>query len=207
MKSLTFKQYRNIDLFLLGLLLVVSEAITTIATNQWFEDQPLAISTTFIFVCILMMRWNGFAAIHACVGGLVFCIASAATTEQYITYIVGNCFVLGAMIWFKLFKKEDVRKKPFLNFAFTLTAYILMQAGRWVISLFFEANIETLVAFLTTDCITLLFGAVIMNTMRSVDGMIEDQKAYLFRLQRAKQDLPLPDIENDDIASHPNNDD
>ena len=58
MKNLTFKQYRSIDLFLLGLLLVVSEAITTIATNQWFDEQPLAISTTFIFVCILMMRWN-----------------------------------------------------------------------------------------------------------------------------------------------------
>ena len=76
MNNITFKQYRSIDLFLFGFLLALSEAITTIATNKWFYAQPVAISTTFIFICMVMMRWSGFAAIHACLGGLVFFLAS-----------------------------------------------------------------------------------------------------------------------------------
>lgn len=199
MNNITFKQYRNIDLFLFGFLLVLSEAITTIATNKWFYAQPVAISTTFIFICMVMMRWSGFAAIHACLGGLVFCIASGANPEQYLIYIVGNCFSLLAMVCFKIFTKEQIRKKPVILLAFTVSAYLFMQIGRWLISLFFSGTLQTLLTFITTDSITLLFAIAVMMLMRGVDGMIEDQKAYLFRVQREKQKeaQPLPDIDSD----------
>lgn len=199
MNNITFKQYRSIDLFLFGFLLALSEAITTIATNKWFYAQPVAISTTFIFICMVMIRWSGFAAIHACLGGLVFCIASGANPEQYLIYIVGNCFSLLAMVCFKIFTKEQIRKKPVILLAFTVSAYLFMQIGRWFISLFFGGTLQTLLTFITTDSITLLFATLVMALMRGVDGMIEDQKAYLFRVQREKQKetQPLPDIDSD----------
>ena len=40
------------------------------------------------------------------------------------------------------------------------------------------------VVYITTDIISLLFGIIILNLLRKADGMIEDQKAYLFRIQR-----------------------
>lgn len=198
MNNITFKQYRNIDLFLFGILLTVSEAITTLATNKWFYAQPVAISTSFIFICIIMMRWSGFAVIPACLGGLVFCIASGAELHQYVIYIVGNCLALLSIIWFKLFSKEDIRKKPFKLLIFTFSTYLLMQIGRWIVSLFFGGDLKALLVYLTTDVISLLFGIVVMLLMRNVDGMIEDQKSYLFRLQREKEEsnnpIPAPDF-------------
>ena len=187
MNNITFKQYRNIDLFIFAVLLTVSEAVTTIATNIWFAAQPVAISTTLIFICMVMMRWGGYAIIPACLGGAVFCIASGAGAEQYLIYILGNCAALSTLIWFRIYKKDDIRKSPFKLFFFVLTAYITMQVGRWLISLPFGGRLDTLLVYIGTDIISLLFAAVIMFLMRNTDGMIEDQKAYLFRLQREKE--------------------
>lgn len=186
MNNITFKQYRNIDLTIFAVLLVASEAITTVATNVWFAAQPIAISTTLIFICILMMRWNWFATIAACLGGLVFCIASKASPEQYLVYVVGNCASLSAMLWFKVWGKEKIRSSYPRIFAFVITSYVMMQIGRWLLSLPFGARLDTLLVYLTTDIISLLFAVVVMMLMRNAEGMIEDQKAYLFRLQRER---------------------
>lgn len=187
MGNITFKQYRNIDLTLFAVFLIISETVTTVATNTWFAAQPVAISTTLTFICILMMRWGGFAAIPATLGGLVFCIASGAELHQYIIYIVGNAFALLSLFWFKLFKKEDIRKSYFKLFFFTLGAYILMQLGRWIVSLAFGGALWNIVGYLASDIISLLFAVVVMMILKNVDGMIEDQKTYLFRLERERR--------------------
>ena len=186
MNNLTFKQYRNIDLSIFALLVILSEAITTVATNSWFVAQPVAISTTIIFVCILMMRWGAFAIIHAIIGGVVFCVASGASVEHFIIYSVGNCLTMCALLWFKLLGKERVRTDSFVLAIYTVSVYLLMQVGRWLVSLFFGGGLGELVGYITTDIISLLFAVVIMLILRKTDGMIEDQKAYLFRLERER---------------------
>ena len=188
MSNLTFKQYRNIDLSIFAALLIISEGIATVATGKWFAAQPVAITTTFVFICIMMMRWSGFAAISAVLGGLVFCIASGAGITQIVIYAVGNCLSLVAMLWFKAFGKDEIRKDGFKLSLFVLSAYVLTQLGRWIVSLCFGGSLWNLVGYLTTDIISLLFAFVIMFILRGVDGMIEDQKAYLFRLERQRKE-------------------
>lgn len=188
MNNLTFKQYRNIDLCIFSVMLAVSEAITTLATNVWFGAQPIAMSTTLLFICMIMMRWSWLAFIPACLGGAVFCITSGASREQFIVYIVGNCFALLCLIWFKFFKKEEIRKSVFKLMLFVLSAYLSMQLGRWIVSLPLGGRPIDLLLFITTDIISLLFAVVVMLLMRKTDGMIEDQKAYLLRLQREREE-------------------
>ena len=188
MQNLTFKQYRNIDLTIFAVLLVISEAVTTIATNKWFAAQPVALSTTLLFVCMVMMRWGVFAAIPAVLGGIAFCVASGANPEQYLIYALGNCLALISLLWFKAFGKEAVRTSAAKLFIFVTSAYVSAQVGRWILSLFFGGDIGTLVAYLATDIISLLFAVVVMFLMRKTDGMIEDQKAYLFRLERERKE-------------------
>ena len=187
MNNLTFKQYRNIDISIFACLTLLSEGIATVATGKWFAAQPVAISTTFVFICILMMRWGGFAAISAVLGGLIFCIASGGEIQQIIIYCIGNCFALLAMLWFLAFKKDDIRRDIFKLILFVLSAYISMQLGRWLISLCFGGALWNLVGYLATDVVSLLFAVVLMLILRNVDGMIEDQKSYLFRLERQRK--------------------
>lgn len=199
MGQITFKQYRNIDLVIWTVLLVIFETITTFATTKWFASQAVAISISLALICIVMMRWSGYAAILAVVGGAVYCFASKATPEQYLIYCVGNLFALVALVLFKFFDKERIRTSIPKLVAFVLVAYLGMAFGRGLVTLFFGGDINGFLVFVTTDIISLLFAAVIMILLRKTEGMIEDQKTYLLRLDREKkekEDVPEQEEEH-----------
>ena len=46
----------------------------------------------------------------------------------------------------------------------------------------------TIVTFLTTDIMSLVFAVLVIALFRKTDGMLEDQKAYLLRLDQQKKD-------------------
>ncbi len=186
-KQITFKQYRNIDVGILCFLTAVFELIATFATSKWFGAQPMAISITLALILIAMYRWNLCAAAIAVVGGVAFCIASSASAEHYLIYCGGNLFALVSLIYFKLFGKESVKKSFFKTLLFTSSAYVAVAIGRFLLSLPFGAGFSELVGFLVSDVLSLLFTTVILWLLKGVDGLVEDQKAYLFRLQRERE--------------------
>lgn len=184
---ITFKQYRNVDLFIFSLITAIGEGIATFATSRWFVGQPMAISITLAMILIAMHRWSGFAAVIAVVGGAVFCLASSGSPEQFLIYCGGNVFALVSLIFFKLLTKSRVRESFLLVIAFSSTAYVAMALGRWLLSLPFGAGFAELVGFLVSDILSLLFAVLILWSCRAVDGLIEDQKAYLLRLERERK--------------------
>lgn len=188
MGQITFKQYRTIDLVIWTVLLILFETITTFATTKWFAAQAVAISISLALICIVMMRWSGYAAVLAVVGGAVYCFASKASPEQYLIYCIGNLFTLIALILFKFFDKERIRASvPKLMF-FVLVAYVGMVFGRGMITLFFGGGINSFIVLATTDIMSLLFAEIILVLLRKTEGMIEDQKTYLLRLDREKKE-------------------
>lgn len=184
---ITFKQYRNVDLLIFSIITAVGECIATLATSRWFVGQPMAISITLAMILIAMHRWSGFAAVVCAVGGAVFCIASSASAEQFLIYCGGNIFALISLIYFKLLSKSRVRSSFLLTLAYASTSYVTMTFGRWLISLPFGAGWTELVGFLVSDILSLLFAILILWTCRAVDGLVEDQKEYLFRLEKERQ--------------------
>lgn len=192
---ITFKQYRNVDLIIFSVIAAVFEVVATLATSKWFPGQPMSISITLAMILIAMHRWNAYSAVVAVSGGLALCIASSASIEQYLVYCVGNVFALVSLFLFKLFTKERVRNGPFLTILLSATSYVAMSFGRWLLSLPFGAGIDELVGFLVSDILSLLFAIVILWIFRGVDGLIEDQKAYLFRLEREREEENAPEGE------------
>ena len=188
MRQITFKEYRMLDLMIFTVFTIVFEAIATYASVKWFWAQAISISVTLLLMCIVMMRWSGWAAIHAVVGGLVYCFAAGATTEQYIVYSVGNLFGLVALLLIKFIGKEKIRESKIKLVLFAATAYVGMAAGRCLVSLFYGENISTFILYVTTDIISLLFAVVVLVLIRNTDGMIEDQKTYLFRVEREERE-------------------
>ncbi len=181
MKQRTFGQYRAIDLGIMAVLLFVFEMLTATAATKWFPSELYTLSPTITIVCIVMMRWSGYAAIHAVVGGAAFCVASGASPEQFAIYCIGNCAALAAMILFKTHGKEKVRSKAAFAVLFAAAAYFGAQFGRWLVALVFGASLDSLVMFLTTDSLSLLFAVVIVLIAGRLDGLFEDQRAYLIR--------------------------
>ena len=188
MKQITFKQYRTIDILILVALTIIFEGIATMATAKWFALQPVAISIGLAMICIVMMRWGWQAAFAAFVSGFVFCVLSGATAQQYIIYCIGNIFALLGMVWFKMFGKEGIRGSMWLITLFVSTAYVGQVLGRSIIAIALGDNISTFVTFATTDIMSLVFAVLVIILFRKTDGMLEDQKTYLLRLDKQKKD-------------------
>ena len=130
--------------------------------------------------------------------GFVYCILSGASAQQLAIYCVGNIFALLGMIWFKVFGKEGIRKAKWNVVLFVSTAYIGQVFGRSLIAIVFGDNWSTIVTFATTDIMTLVFAVLVIILFRKTDGMLEDQKAYLLRLDKQKketQDEPVREEE------------
>lgn len=185
--NFTFKQYRSIDLTIMGIILLVCEFLTTTAATRWFPNELYTLSPTLTVVCIVMMRWNGYAAIHALLGGFVYCFASGAQDKQIIIYCIGNCFALVALVLFKVLGKEKIRSKFYFTLLFTLTAFFGAQIGRWIVSIAFGGTIDLLGVFVSADIITLLFTVVVVLISRKADGLFEDQKSYLIRTEEERR--------------------
>lgn len=188
MNQITFKQYRTIDISILVALTIIFEAIATLATAKWFALQPVAISIGLAMVCVVMMRWGWQAAIAAFASGFTFCILSGATVQQFVIYCAGNVFALLGILWFKVFGKEGIRQSMWCIALFVSTAYVGQVLGRSLIAIAFGDNISTVVTFATTDIMTLVFAILVIILFRKTEGMLEDQKAYLLRLDKQKKE-------------------
>lgn len=186
--NLSFNQYRSIDLTIMAVLLAVSEALVTIAATKWFPYEFFSVSTTLAIVCIVMMRWDGYAVIHAALGGGVFCLVMGGSAQQFAVYCAGNCGALAALLLFKVLGKKKVAEKFWFSALYVLAAFVGMELGRWGLSLILGSvgdgsAADLLVNFFINDAVTLLFSILAVLISRRMDGLFEDQRAYLLRVR------------------------
>lgn len=224
---LTFRQYRQMDLTVFGAMLVVAEALIVLAATRWFPAEAYTVSIVAAVTSIVLMRWGPWAAIHAVLGGLVYCFASGGQPGQYLIYCAGNLFALLSLLWFQIpgkergagkyrasgkdqtsgsdrtSGKERIREDSFLTVIFGLTVQLLMQLGRAAVAFALlraspgsaPAGTQSIagalsfcIGFITTDALSGFFTAVILWIARRQDGLFEDQKHYLLRIQEAEKE-------------------
>lgn len=182
----SWKQYRAIDLAMLAVMLAVFEYIIVRAANWWFPGQPYAVSLAAAMTSIVYMRWGAWGAIHAVEAGAVYCFFSEADRGQYLIYCVGNLLSLAALVMLKKPGKEKVRQTR-LGLVFPVLVLFLMQAGRAAVAFALGAESAALLEFFTTDSLSYIFTLVIVWIAGRLDGIYEDQKHYLLRLQEQQQ--------------------
>lgn len=182
----SWKQYRAIDLAMLAVMLAVFEYIIVRAANWWFPGQPYAVSLAAAMTSIVYMRWGAWGAIHAVEAGVVYCFFSGADRGQYLIYCVGNLLSLAALVMLKKPGKEKVRQTR-LGLVFPMLVLFLMQAGRAAVAFALGAESAALLEFFTTDSLSYIFTLVIVWIAGRLDGIYEDQKHYLLRLQEQQQ--------------------
>ena len=187
-KQRTFQQYRAIDLTLFAVMLCVSETIIVRAATFWYPDQLYTVSAVGAIVTIVLMRWGPWAAIHAALGGLAFTLASGGTPRQILIYCAGNLLALLALLPLRKFGGEKIRNDQFLSVVFALFTLLLMQLGRAAVAFVTGAELRSCFGFLTTDALSYLFTGVIVWIARRLDGIFEDQKHYLLRVNRPEEE-------------------
>lgn len=183
-KQISLQQYRNVDLTILLVVQAVSQVIIYIASTVWFADQLYIVSPVAAMTALVMMRWNGYAAVHAVLGGVLYAVIAGGSWQQVLIYGLGNLASVAALVMLKLVGKERIRKDVMLAILFALCTQILMQLGRSGVAAALGYPADACLGFITTDVLSCLFTMVIIWIVRRVDGLFEDQKQYLLRIQR-----------------------
>ncbi len=186
-KRISLNGYRRIDLALWAVILVIFEAVIIKASNSWFYDQPFTVSLAAAITSIVYMRWGVWGGIHAALSGFAFCLFSGGTVNQFMIYTAGNLFSLPAVLVLKAVGKERVRTGQFLHLIFPALVLVFMQAGRAVVALILGAAPAGVLGFFTTDSLSMLFTLLIIWIVRRLDGVYEDQKRYLLRIQEGNE--------------------
>ncbi len=187
MKQITFKQYRAIDLVMFCAITAVFESILCMATNQWFVIQAMSVTLTLTMTCITAFRWSYYAAFPAIVGSLAYCIVSKADIKQAVAYCGGSLFCLIAIPLLEKLGKDKVRADFIKRSAFVTVVYLATAMGRWLISLLFEQG--SLALLITVDILSLLFAIVVLTLAKRLDGVLEDQKSYILRLDKERREM------------------
>ena len=182
MPRFSFRQYRTIDLCMFAVILCVSECLIVNAATFWFPDQLYTVSVVGAVTAIVLMRWGPWAAIHAVLGGLVFCLASRGSGRQYLIYCAGNLFSLFMLLPLRSLGGERIRLDGILSVGFGLLTLLLMQLGRALTALLLGAELNACLGFFTTDALSLLFTGLILWVARRLDGIFENQRHYLLRI-------------------------
>ena len=183
----TVSQYRAIDLSLFALMLIVFETLLLRAAVHWFPKEPWTVSVTAAVTAIVMVRWGPWAAIHAVIGGIVLCTVNHGQWQQYAIYCFGNLAVLGALPLLKKWGWEALRTDFLKNLAYGAATLLLMQAGRAATAMILGTPPAAAAGFITTDVISCIFTVTIVWIASRPDGLLEDQKHYLKRINDPKR--------------------
>lgn len=182
-RKISLAQYRTIDLIILTVLMLVSQVLIHFASSSWFSDQLYVVSPVAAVVALVMMRWSGWAAIQAVLGGVAFAVLEGGSIQHFVIYGVGNLLGMLALVMFKIFGKEQIRQNASLALIFAFCVQLLMQLGRAGAAALFGNAAATCFGFITTDFLSEIFTLFIIWIVRRIEGLFEDQKHYLLRIQ------------------------
>lgn len=183
----TFKEYMIIDITLWAIIMAVFEFLIVMARNWWFPTEIYTVSLEAAITAIVFMRWGFWGAIHAVVGGFVFCTFSSANVGQYIIYCVGDLLAVAAVLPLRKLGKEKVRQNVWLTLGFAFLVQLLMQLGRALVAMALGSDLAAAAGFFTADSLSYVFTLVIIWIARKLDGVYEDQKHYLLRLNAPEE--------------------
>ena len=184
-RQISLAQYRTIDLSCLTALMAVSQLVIHFAVSRFYaEETGYIVSPVAGVVALIMMRWSLWSVVPALLGGIILSTLSGGTAEQILIYSVGNLLSVSAYLILKFVGKERVRGNTVLSLSFAAAVQLLMQLGRAGVAALLGAPLLACWDFITTDAMSILFTLLIIWIVRRVEGLFEDQKHYLLRIQR-----------------------
>lgn len=198
-RLLSINQYRFTDLFLFAVIMAIAEIAAHYAVVWFPAGATFALSFVVPICLIAMLRWGWQSIVLAVLSGILYCAFNDGSLTDYIVYIVGNSFVLLALIPLSLVGKHRFTDKWYMLLLLVAIAWLGVYLGRSVVFAIClavspvegVAPYSGFVSFAAGDLLSLVMSVIIMIGLRKFDGMLEDQVTYLKRLNKARTEKRL----------------
>lgn len=202
-RSISISQYRLTDLFLFAVILAVFDILAHFAP-LWFPGAALFTFTLTVPITLLVMiRWGWPCALFAAGDGILLsALNNPAVWQSYLSFAVGNAFICFLLIAVKFTGKEKITGKWYFSALFTLAAWVLMNLGITLVQTACGNNFVTALAtnfgLGANGLMSLALALIVILVMRRLDGMFEDQKHYLLRLDKERKERMRRDAFGDE---------
>lgn len=173
----------------------------------WFPESAFFTFSFVVPICaVVLMRWGWQAIFFAITSGLMYCALNGGAAVSYLTYCIGNSFVLLALIPLKFIGSEKITSKWTWSALFVLICWFCIYIGRaavWTVcyavnpvsgAAFYSGFIQ----FAATDLLSLAMAVTIVLVLRRFNGMFENQITYLKRFDSERRNALKPDAFGDE---------
>lgn len=194
---ISYNQYKLVDIMLFMVIMAALEAVNVFAIKKWFPDMTFAVSLMFTVSLIVLVRWNFLAAIFPVLHGVLFCafmsVFEPVGIDEYVIYAAGNSFILLSWFLFKFIPKEKLFSKWYFTIILPVIAFALVLLGRSAVAACFGNDfLKYLGNTFFAESLNAVFALLALIILRRANGMIEDQKTYLKRVAREKEEAKTP---------------
>ena len=198
-RFISFRQYKYTDLFFFALILGISELLVFCAFRFWFADVIDRFYINFMLAIVLtvIMRWGWVGGLYAVADGVILCAVEGGDWKMYLTYIIGNACILAVLLLTKFVGKERIRSKWYLTVAYVAVGWIAVNLGIACMNAIFGNSFLTALlssfGFGVYGALPFVAAVVVILFLRRLNGMFEDQKHYLKRLDEERKDMARRD--------------
>ena len=202
-RLISLRQYRLTDMLIFGAILIVYDLLAHYALIAMPEGANFTFTLTVPIVLLIMMRWGWWSVFFAVGDGLMISLVNNTTVWQsYVSYIIGNSFIMLLLIAIKFMGKQKIAGKWYFSAVFVILAWGLMNLGitslQAICGYSFALSAAYNFGFGTTGLMSLAAALVIILVMRRLEGMFEDQVQYLKRLDKERKDMEKRDEYGDE---------
>lgn len=148
-------------------------------------------------VLLVMMRWGWPSVFYAVGDGILYCLLNIGSENFnpafFAVYGIGNAALIFLLLLFKFSGKRRIAEKWYFSALYVVVAWLFVCLGRSLVAVCFGMPFAASILTQLSDLLTLAISVVIILILRRLDGMFEDQKTYLLRIDKERREQMMPD--------------
>lgn len=190
-RLISIKQYKFTDLFLFALINAVFDVMARFLPAAFGGGAAFTFTITVPVTLIVMMRWGWVSVFFAVGDGLLLSLLNnTAVWQSYLSYGVGCAFMMVLLLATKFIGKQRIAGKWYLSALFVIAGWLLMNFGISIVQAAlgygFLGQLAVNFGMNGTGLLSLGMGLVIVLVARRLDGLFEDQKKFLLRMEEER---------------------
>lgn len=170
---------------------IIAELVCYYAQG-WFSDAAFYTLNLMVpIITIVLVRWGWWGLLLTVAESLLYCVIRGSVWQGYIIYMVGNAAIAIELLIIWLLK-ERLNKRWYWAFILVLAGWVAVNFIRACLYAICYGNFLSAMAtmFGVSDggLLALAMGEIIILICRKFDGLFENQKRYLIRLDKERKE-------------------
>ena len=192
-KLISINQYRWGDLCIFTIIAAIAELVCYFA-QFWFSSAAFyTLNLMLPLITLVIVRWGWWGVVLASLEGIMYCAIRGAIWQGYIVIILSNAAIAVELLFIWLIKKDRLKKNWYWAFLLVLIGWVSVNFVRTCLYAAFGMSdflsaLGTNFGFSDCGLLALVIGELVILVCRKLDGLFEDQKSYLLRLKKEREE-------------------